>query len=92
MARLLVRLTPRGGRDAVEGWTLSPDGAPMLKARVSPPPADGAANAALIELLAHALRRPKRDIRIVAGAASRLKQVEIDGVSEAEVARAFGRQ
>ncbi len=91
MARLLVRLTPRGGRDAVEGWASGPDGAPMLKARVAAPPADGAANAALITLMARALRRPKRDIRLVAGAASRLKTLEIEGLSAAELAHAFGR-
>ncbi|HRD45560.1 MAG TPA: DUF167 domain-containing protein, partial [Caulobacter sp.] len=33
--RLAVRLTPRGGRDAVEGWAIGADGRPFLKARVA---------------------------------------------------------
>ena len=89
MARLVVRLTPRGGRDAIDGWTRDAAGAAVLRVRVAAPPADGAANAALVALLARLLGRPKRDVRIVAGAASRLKRVEIDGVGEAELERAF---
>ena len=90
MARLSVRLTPRGGRDAIDGWAPGAGGRPLLKVRVSAPPADGAANAALIALLARTLGRPKRDLRIVAGAASRLKRVEIEGLTEAELATALG--
>ena len=62
----------------------------VLRARVSAAPTDGEANAALVSLLARALGRPRRDIRLVAGAASRLKQVEIVGVSDAELGAAFG--
>ena len=51
-ARLTVRLTPRGGRDAVDGWTRDADGAPCLKVRVSSPPVEGAANEALERLVA----------------------------------------
>ncbi len=39
-ARLVVRLTPRGGRDAIDGWTRDADGAPCLKVRVSAPPVE----------------------------------------------------
>lgn len=89
-ARLVVRLTPRGGRDEIEGWARDAEGRPYLKARVSAPPADGAANAALIRMLAKALRRPAGAVRIVAGEQARLKQLEIDGVDAAGLARAFG--
>ena len=67
-------------------------GARVLKARVAAAPTEGQANEALVALLARMLRRPKRDVRLVAGAASRLKRVEIDGVSDAELAAAFGVQ
>lgn len=77
--RLRVRLTPRGGRDRIDGWTTDAHGAPVLKARVAAPPVDGAANAALIRLLAKALGVPKSAITIVAGETARTKTVEIDG-------------
>jgi hypothetical protein len=55
---LAVRLTPRGGRDAVDGWALDADGRPYLKVRVASPPVDGAANAALLAFLAKTLKIP----------------------------------
>ena len=77
--RFLVRLTPRSGRDAVEGWAKGADGAVYLKARVRAAPEGGRANAALIELLADALDVPKSLIRIASGASVRLKRIEIEG-------------
>jgi uncharacterized protein YggU (UPF0235/DUF167 family) len=55
---LAVRLTPRGGRDAVDGWALDTDGRSYLKVRVASPPVDGAANAALLAFLAKTLKIP----------------------------------
>jgi uncharacterized protein len=85
-----VRVTPKGGRDAVDGWTTDEAGRAVLKVRVSAAPADGAANAAVIALVAKALKRPKSDIRIAAGEAARIKRLEIAGANEADLARAFG--
>ncbi|HEX5827408.1 MAG TPA: DUF167 family protein [Candidatus Limnocylindrales bacterium] len=73
--RFAVRLTPRGGADRTEGVV---DG--VLRARVSAPAIEGAANQALLRLLAEELGVPKRDVRLVAGAASRTKLVVIEGV------------
>lgn len=58
------------------------DGARVLKVAVSAPPEDGKANAALIELLARALKVPRGALSIAAGAASRRKLVDIAGDAE----------
>lgn len=73
MARLTVRVTPRASRDAVEGFR--DDGA--LAVRVTAPPADGAANAAVVSLLAKALGVPSRDVVLVTGASSRVKVFDV---------------
>jgi uncharacterized protein YggU (UPF0235/DUF167 family) len=52
--------------------------------------ADGAANAAATGLLAHALKRPRSAVRVVAGRAARVKRIEVDGLSQAELEAAFG--
>lgn len=75
-----IRLTPRAGRDAIQGW----DG-DTLRVRVAAPPVEGQANAALTRLLARALRLPSRDIAIVRGARGRDKVVQVHGLSAAEV-------
>jgi uncharacterized protein len=59
-----------------------------LKVRLHAPPVDGAANDALIALLAERLGVPRRDVRIVQGATSRSKVVEIAGTT-AEAVRAL---
>ncbi|XYD10366.1 DUF167 family protein [Methylobacterium sp. NMS12] len=88
--RLAVRLTPRGGRDAAEGWARDAKGQPYLKARVTAPPVDGAANAALVVVIAKALKVSRGSVRIVTGDQSRLKILEIDGVAQADLDRVFG--
>jgi len=88
--RIAVRLTPRGGRDAIDGWALDEAGRRYLKARVAVPPVEGAANAALEKLIAKALRCPKGAVRIVAGDRARLKVLEIDGFSEADFYQLVG--
>lgn len=49
--------------------------------RLTAPPVENAANEALVELLAARLGVAKRQVRVVAGAASRRKVIEIDGIS-----------
>ena len=88
--RLPVRVTPKGGRDGVDGWALDPAGRPYLKVRVSAAPADGQANAALTTFIAKTLKRPRSAVRIVSGETARLKIIEIDGVDEAAMEAAFG--
>jgi uncharacterized protein len=74
-----VRLTPRGGRDAVEGIEQLADGRRVLKVRVRAAASEGEANAALVRLLAKTLGVASRDVTLVAGAGARLKQVKVDG-------------
>ena len=88
--RLHVRLTPRGGRDAIEGWATDSDGRPYLKVRVAAPPVDGEANAALEKTMTKALKRFGGRVRIVAGDRARLKQVEIGGIAAADLHRILG--
>jgi uncharacterized protein len=76
---VLVRLTPRGGRDAIEGVEQLADGRSVLKARVRAAASEGEANAALIKLLAKALGVAARDVRLAAGATARVKRVQVAG-------------
>ena len=79
---LLVRLTPKSAKDAIEGVEATDDGRRHLKARVRAVPEDGKANAALVKLLAKWLGLAPRDVMIATGATSRLKQVRISGDPE----------
>jgi uncharacterized protein len=76
---LSVRLTPKGGRDAIDGIEILADGRPVLKARVRAAPSEGEANAALCRLIAKAAGVPPRDVTLVAGATARLKRLAIAG-------------
>lgn len=72
---LLVRLTPRGGRDALDGRQALSDGRMVPAARVRAILQNGAANAALEILLARKLGDAGRAMKVVAGATSRLKTI-----------------
>ncbi len=74
-ADLRVRLTPRAAREKVE---LRGDGS--LAVRVTAPPVDGRANAALEQALAKALGVPRSRVAVVKGARSREKTVRVDGL------------
>ena len=76
-----IRLTPKGGRDAIDGAETLADGRTVLKVRVRAAPSEGEANAALGRVLAKALGVPPSHVEIVRGATSRIKQVKIVGVS-----------
>jgi uncharacterized protein (TIGR00251 family) len=78
--RFDVRVQPRASRSEIAG-----EYGEALKVRLSAPPVDGAANDALIDLLARELGVGKRDVRIVSGASSRTKTVEVAGADESAV-------
>ena len=87
---IAVRVTPRGGRDGVDGWTRDDAGRLLLKVRVAAPAAEGQANASVIAVLAKALGRPKSAFALLSGQTARVKRIEVEGLTEAALAQAFG--
>ena len=77
---LRVRVTPRAGRSGFAGTREG-----RLLVRLAAPPVDGAANDALVALLARQLGLPGRAVTIVRGTRGREKQVRIDGLAPADV-------
>ncbi|MGC6330505.1 DUF167 family protein [Rhizorhabdus sp. FW153] len=77
--KLAVRVTPRAGRDAIEGVVRGDDDRSWLSVKLCAAPTDGAANEALVRLLAKALAIARRDVTLASGATSRLKRLEIQG-------------
>jgi uncharacterized protein (TIGR00251 family) len=78
-----VRLTPKGGRDSIDGVETLADRNVVLKARVRAAPSEGEANVALCRLLAKDLGVPPGRVEIVGGATSRLKRVKVIGDAQA---------
>ena len=85
--RLAVRLTPRGGRDALDGIEVLSDGKTVLKARVRAAPSEGEANAALLTLLARELGVSRSAVTLATGATARVKLLAIAGDPAALAAR-----
>lgn len=87
MPRIVVTVSPGASRDELvgrhgDGW----------KALVAAPPERGRANAAVLDLLAGALGVPRKRIRLVSGATSRRKVVEVEGLDLDEIRRRLGSQ
>jgi uncharacterized protein (TIGR00251 family) len=76
---LCVRLTPKGGRDAIDGVEQLADGRPVLKVRVRAAPTDGEANAALVRLLAKSLGVAPWQVSLIAGPTARVKRLKVEG-------------
>jgi len=76
----IVRVIPRASRDEIAGWQ-----GEELRVRLRAPPVDGAANEALLRLLATRLGIPVASIELVTGAASRHKRLRIAGLNEMEL-------
>ncbi|HKW56709.1 MAG TPA: DUF167 domain-containing protein [Candidatus Acidoferrum sp.] len=84
---LRVRVQPRASRDEIAGVV---EGA--LKVRLQAPAVENRANEALVEFLAGLLKTPKSAVRILAGERSRIKRVEIRGVTKQEVLALLTRE
>ena len=74
---LAIRVTPRSAKAGVGGWREGADGREELEVRVAEAPADGAANEAVVRLLAKALGISRSQVEIISGAASRHKRLAI---------------
>jgi uncharacterized protein YggU (UPF0235/DUF167 family) len=82
-----VRLTPKGGRDAVAGVERLADGKTVLKARVRAAASEGGANAALVRLIADTLGIAPSRVVLTSGAAARVKRLTVAGDARALAAR-----
>jgi len=85
--QLAVRLTPKGGRDAIDGVADLADGSCVLKVRVRCAASEGGANAALIKLVAGALGVAAREVRLIAGGRARVKRLQVGGEGAALAAK-----
>jgi uncharacterized protein (TIGR00251 family) len=83
---LSLHVVPRAARSEIVGTH-----GEALKVRINAPPAGGAANAALVELIAQQLGVPKQQVQIISGKASRRKRVAIRGVSYRTLERRLAR-
>jgi hypothetical protein len=72
-----LHVTPRSAKPGIGGWREGADGRRELEVRVAEAPADGAANEAVVKLVARALGIGRAEVKIVSGAASRHKRVAI---------------
>ena len=77
--RVAIRLTPRGRADRIEEIARLADGAAVVKVSVRAPPAEGRANAALLQLLAREWGLAPRDLAIASGLKNRNKSVHVAG-------------
>ncbi len=78
-----IRVTPKGGRDAIDGVELLANGQPVLKLRVSALPTDGEANEAVNRLIAKSVGVAKSNVTLERGASARVKTLRITGDSAA---------
>src|SRR5579885_453380 len=87
---IALRVTPRGGRDGIDGIETLADGRSVLKVRVRAIADGGEANRAVTALIAKALQLPKAKVQLLSGVTSRLKQIAVEGDS-AELGEALRR-
>jgi len=85
--RVEVYIQPRASKTEIAGLQ---DG--VIKIRIAAPAVENAANLALIEFVAKQLGIAGRRVRIVSGAASRRKLLEIDGLTLDVIATTLGRR
>lgn len=78
-------MTPKSSVERIDGWDIDDKGRRFLKVRVRAAPIEGRANEALIAFLATALKVPKSRLSLVTGDTARLKQIEMDGLDEADL-------
>jgi uncharacterized protein len=80
-SRITIFIQPRASRDEIL-W-LNEEG--VLRVRVKAPPVDGAANEALVQLVAKKLGVRKDSVSLVSGATARNKVIEVEGLTSDEL-------
>lgn len=80
-----IRVVPRASKTEIVGEM---EGA--VKVRIASPPVDGAANGEVVKLFSKTMGVAKSSVEIVAGHASKAKQIRINGVTAEEVRTALG--
>jgi uncharacterized protein (TIGR00251 family) len=83
--RLRLRIQPRASREEIVGVA-----GDTIRIRLTAPPVDGAANQALVRLLAHRLQVPRSAVELISGLTGRDKLVAVAGLSAEETARRLG--
>ena len=76
-SQISIRVTPRSAKPGIGGWRAGSDSRDELQVRVAEAPADGAANAAVVKLIAKALNVARSEVEIVSGHMSRHKKVTV---------------
>jgi uncharacterized protein (TIGR00251 family) len=84
-AVLIVKVTPRSSQDRIVSYANG-----VLTVKLTAPPVEGAANAALVKLLAKSLGVRRSQVRIKSGEASREKRIAFDGLTDVELRRRLG--
>lgn len=79
-ALLKLHVTPRGSRSEITGWRED-----TLCVKITAPPVEGAANAAILKFIADSLGVRKSQVELVSGERSREKTVRISGLSDADI-------
>jgi uncharacterized protein (TIGR00251 family) len=74
-----IRVTPKGGRDAIDGVEMLANGQVVLKLRVRAAPTDGDANDAVNRLIAKSVGVAKSNVTLERGASARVKTLRIVG-------------
>ena len=84
---VFVRVTPKAAKDIVGGSDVASDGRTRLRVRVRAIPDKGAANVAVLKILAKALGCPKSTLSIESGTTDRNKSVLVRGAGKEIAAR-----
>lgn len=92
MSALRVHLIPGGSLDRIDGRMTDANGKPLLKARVRAVPENFEANRALEAMIAKAMGVAKSKVKVTRGQTGRLKTLEIDGASDADIAAFIAKQ
>lgn len=77
---LKLHVTPRGSKNEITGWRDD-----VLCVKITAPPVEGAANAAIVKFIADVLNVRKSQVELISGEKSREKTLRIVGLSQNDV-------